>query len=74
MENSVSTNFKDVKRVRLLIILLSLTDHEILRQSGFTDHEINITKNLALEKLHTQTVLKCYGAVKFLDSYFLFNK
>ena len=47
--------FEDVRHERSLIIILSLTDPDILKQSKFTDHEIDIIKNLALEKLHRQT-------------------
>ena len=46
--------FEDVRHERSLIILLSLTDPDILRQSKFTDHEISILKDLALEKFHRQ--------------------
>ena len=36
---------------------LLLTDPEELKQSKFIDNEINIIKNLALEKLHRQKIL-----------------
>ena len=48
----VAVMFEDVRHERSLILLLSLTGPDILRQSKFTDYEIDITKNLALEKLH----------------------
>ena len=41
--------FEDVRHERSLILLLSLTDPDFLKQSKFTDDEININKNLALE-------------------------
>ena len=44
--------FEDVRHERSLIILLSLTDPDILKQSEFTDDEKEIIKILALEKLH----------------------
>ena len=45
--NNVATMFEDFRHERSLILLLSLIDEGVLRQFGFTDHEINITKNLA---------------------------
>ena len=50
MEQYFSTMFEDVRHERSLILLLSLTDPDILRQSKFTHDEIEIIKNLALEK------------------------
>ena len=59
MEASFAILFEDVRHERSLILLFSLADHpDILRQSTFTDHEINIIKILALEKLHRQRRLK----------------
>ena len=43
-----SSLFEDVRHERSLILLVSLTDPDILRQSKFTDDEINTIKNLAL--------------------------
>ena len=37
--------FADVRHERSSILLLSLTDPDILRQSKFTDHEADIIKN-----------------------------
>ena len=51
MEQNFATVFEDVRHERSLILLSSLTDPNILRQSKFTDHENDILKNLALEKL-----------------------
>ena len=45
---------EDVRHERSLILLLSLTDPDILRQSSFTDHEICFMKILPLENLHRQ--------------------
>ena len=58
MENYFSNLFEDFRHERSLILLLSLTDPDIMKQSKFTDDEINIIKNLALEKLHQQRILK----------------
>ena len=54
MEADFATIFEDVRHERSLILLLSLTDSDILKNSKFTDDEINVIKNLALEKLHRQ--------------------
>ena len=59
--------FEDVRHERSLILLLSLTDPDILRQSKFTDDEVNIIKNLALEKLHRQRILKEHIAMDLLE-------
>ena len=45
--------FEDVRHQRSLILRLSLTDPDILKQSKFTDDKINLIKNLALEKLQS---------------------
>ena len=52
MEQSLSTLFEDVTHEPSLILLFSLTDPDIIKQSKFTDDEINLIENLALEKLH----------------------
>ena len=67
MEAYFATMFEDVRHERLLMFLLSLTDPDIFKQSKFTDHEINILKNLALEKLHRQRMLKEYTALQILE-------
>ena len=67
MEEYFSNLFEDVRHERSLILLLSLTDPDILKQSKFTDNEIEITKNIALEKLHRQRILKEYHAMSFLE-------
>ena len=58
MEAFFSTMFEDVRHERALILFLSLTDPDILRQSKVTDDEIEIIRILALEKLHRQRILK----------------
>ena len=67
MEQYFATIFEDVRHERSLILLLSLTYPGILKQSKFTDEEINLIKNLALEKLHRQRILKEYHAVSLLE-------
>ena len=67
MESSFSTMFEDVRHERSLILLISLTDPDIFKQSKFTDDEKNIIKSLALEKLHRQGILKQYHAVSLLE-------
>ena len=59
--------FEDVRHERSLILLLSITDTDILKQSKFTDDEINIIKNLALENLHRHRILKEYVARELLE-------
>ena len=60
MEANFSNLFEDIRYERSLILLLSLTSPNILKQSKFTDDEINIRKNLALQKLHRQNCLKVF--------------
>ena len=74
MEAYFATMFEDLRHERSLILLQSLTDQNILKQSKLTDHEINIIKNHALEKLHGQTLLKEYTASQLSEYYFLFKK
>ena len=67
MEAYFATMFEDIRHERsLLLLLLSLTDPDILKQSKFTDGEINI-KNLALEKFYRQRIIKEYHAVSLLE-------
>ena len=67
MEAYIPTMFEDVRHERSLILLLSLTDSDILKQSKFTDDEISKIKNLALEKLYRQRKLKEYVAASLLE-------
>ena len=48
MEQLFAVMFEDVRHERSLILLLSLTDPDILKQSKFSDYEIDFIKNLAL--------------------------
>ena len=70
METYFNTIFGDVRHERSLILLLSLVDPDILRQSKLTDHEIEIIKNIALEKLHRQRILKEHIAMDLLEKQF----
>ena len=70
MENYFIKLFDNIHYERRLILLLSLTDPDILRQSKFTDDEIEIIKNLALEKLYRQRILKEHFAMDLLEKHF----
>ena len=70
MEAHFNTIFEDIRQERSLILSLSLTDPDILKQSNFTDDEINIIKNLALEKFHRQRILKEHIAMDLLEKQF----
>ena len=70
MEAFFSTKFEDVGRERSLRLMFSLTDGDILRQSKFTDDEIEIIKSLALEKLLKQRLLKEHVAMDLLEKQF----
>ena len=67
MEAYFSNLFDDIRIERSMILILSLIDSDILKQSKFTDDEIIIIKNVALEKLHRQRILKEYHAVSLLE-------
>ena len=67
METYFNTISEDIRHERSLILLLSLVESDILKQSKFTDHEIDIIKNIALEKLHRQRILKEYHAMSLLE-------
>ena len=67
MEAYFNTIFEDVRHERSLVLLLSIVEPDILKQSKFTDHEIEIIKNIALEKLHRQRILKEVIAMDLLE-------
>ena len=52
MQANFATMFNDLRHKISPLLLLSLKDPDILKQSKLTDDEINIMKNLALEKIH----------------------
>ena len=70
MEQYFNTIFEDIRHELTLILILSLVEPSILKQSKFTDHEIEITKNIALEKLHRQRNLKEIIALDLLEKQF----
>ena len=61
--------FEDVRHEQSLILLISFTDPDILRQSQFTDYKIDYIKNKALEELHRQRNLKEQVAMPLLESH-----
>ena len=70
MEAYFSTIFEDIRYERSLVLILSLVERDILKQSKFTDHEIDIIKNIALEKLRRQRNLKEIVALDLLEKQF----
>ena len=70
MDQYFETIFEDVRRERRLVQLLSLVEPDILKQSKFTDDEIIIIKNIALEKLYRQRNLKGMVALDLLKKHF----
>ena len=62
--------FEHVRLERSLILILSVRDPDILRQSKLTDDEIEIIKNLALENLYGQRILKEHVAMDLLEKHF----
>ena len=70
MECYFSNLFEDVRYERGLVLLLSLIEPDILKQSKLTDEEIEIIKNIALEKIHRQRILKEIKAMDLLEKQF----
>ena len=70
MEQYFNTIFEDIRHERSLILFLSLTEPDIWKQSKFTDHEIEIIKNIVLEKLHRQRNLKEVVAMDLMEKQF----
>ena len=70
MEQYFNFIFEDIRYERSLILLLSLVEPDILKQSKFNDHEVDIIKNIALEKLHRQRNLKEITALDLLEKQF----
>ena len=52
MKNFIETLFQDVRHDLFSISLLSLTDPNKLKETGFMDYEMIIVKYFTLEKLH----------------------
>ena len=61
MEQYFNTIFEDIRYERSLILLISITEPDILKQSKFNDHEIGNIKNIALEKYFDNVILKKYS-------------
>ena len=68
MEQNFNTIFEDIRYERALIILLSSVEPDILKQSKFTDNEVNIIKDIALEKIFRLRYLKEYFALDLLEN------
>ena len=60
MESYFIKLFDNIHYERSLILLLSLTDPDILRQTKFRDDEIKIIKNIVREKLYRQNIKRTY--------------
>ena len=67
MEQYFNTIFEYIIYERGLILILSLVEPDILKQSKFTDHEIEFIKNIALEKIFRQRHLKEIVALDLLE-------
>ena len=70
MEQYFNTIFEDIRYERLLVLLLSLVEPDILKQRKFTDHEVSIIKDIALEKIFRQKHLKEIFALDLLVKQF----
>ena len=70
MEQNFDSIFEDVRHERSLMLLLSIVEPDIFRQKKFLDHEIEIIKNIALEKLHRQRNPKEIVASELLEKQF----
>ena len=70
MEQYFNTSFEDIRREISLILFLDIVQPDILKQSKFTEDEIEIIKNIALEKLHRQRNLKEIIALDLLEKQF----
>ena len=70
MEAYFNTIFEDVRHERSLIFFLSLVEPDILKQSKFTDDEIDVLKKIALPKLYRQRNLKQTIALDLLEKQF----
>ena len=70
MEQYFATIFEDIRHERSHILFLALVEPDILKQSKFTDDEVEIIKHLAVEKLHRQRLLKEHMAMDLLEKQF----
>ena len=67
MDQYFNNIFEDIRYERALILILSIVEPSILQQSKFTDNEIEIIKNIALEKIFRQKNLKEIVALDLLE-------
>ena len=70
MEQYFVNIFEDVRHEPSLILLLSIVEPDIIRQSKLLDHEIEIFKIIDLGKLHKQRNLKEIIALELLEKQF----
>ena len=70
MEQYFDNTFEDVRHEQSLILILSIVEPDILKQSNFSDNEKKIIKNIALEKLHRQRILKEIIPLELLERQF----
>ena len=70
MEQHFNSIFEDVRHEGSLNLLLSLVEPSKLKQSKFTDQEIDIIKNIALQKLYRQHNPKQIIALNLLEKHF----
>ena len=70
MDQYFNTIFEDIRYERAPILLLSLVELCILKQSKFTYSEVSIIKDIALEKIFRQKNLKEIVALDLLEKHF----
>ena len=70
MEQYFNTFSEDVRHERSLILLVSLVEPDILKQSKFTNHEIDIIKVVAFKKVYRQRSLEEIVALDLLEGQF----
>ena len=70
MEAYFSNLFEDIRYERSPVLLLSLVEPDLLKQSKFTASEVSITKDIALEKFFRQRILKDNVAMVLLEKQF----
>ena len=66
--------FEDVRHEGSLILLLSLVEPDIWKQSKITDQENDVIKNITLEKLHRERILKETVALDLLEKNVFFEE
>ena len=67
MEQFFSNLFEEIRYERPPTFLLSLEEPDILKRSKFTNNEVRIIKDIALEKIFRQRNLKEYVAMDLLE-------